>query len=247
MDIKSFLDSTYLKTAKQAGITDKETTDLVTKCIQEAIDEHFKLVMIRPEYVALAKKMIHHQQSKVLVGTVISFPEGTNTTEEKRQEINNALQNGADDIDVVCNYSAFKNGQIQLVKQEIQELTKQVLDMNKTIKWIIEVAALSDAEIIQLSCLIKNTIITHFKEEQYQHVFVKSSTGFFETKNGQPNGATLPTIILMLENASPLPIKAAGGVKNHDDALAMIQLGVKRIGTSAAKAITDGTTFITSY
>jgi deoxyribose-phosphate aldolase len=247
MDIKSFLDSTYLKTAKQAGISNEETIDLVTKCIQEAIDEHFKLVMIRPEYVALAKKMIHQQQSKVLVGTVISFPEGTNTLEEKSQEINNALQNGADDIDVVCNYTAFKNGNIQLVKKEIEELTKQVLDKNKTIKWIIEVAALSDTEIIQLSCLIKNTIITHCKEEQYQHVFVKSSTGFFETKNGQPNGATLPTIILMLENASPLPIKAAGGVKNHDDALALIQLGVKRIGTSAAKAIAHGTTSLTNY
>ena len=111
---------------------------------------------------------------------------------------------------------------------------------NKVIKWIIEVAALNNKQIIQLSTLIKNVVISNFKEDTYPSVFVKSSTGFYKTKDNLPNGATLPSIIMMLENASPLPIKAAGGVRNHEEAINLIRLGVKRIGTSAAKLISSG-------
>ena len=71
-------------------------------------------------------------------------------------------------------------------------------------------------------------------------MFVKSSTGFYKTADNIPNGATLPTIKLMLENSFPLPVKAAGGVRTYDEAIAMIRLGVKRIGTSSAKAIVTG-------
>ena len=84
-------------------------------------------------------------------------------------------------------------------------------------------------------------VISNFKEEHYASVFVKSSTGFYKTEDNLPNGATIPTIVMMLENASPLPIKAAGGVRNYQEAQDMIRLGVKRIGTSSAKAIIDGT------
>ena len=90
------------------------------------------------------------------------------------------------------------------------------------------------------SALIKNLVITNFKEENYASVFVKSSTGFYKTENNLPNGATVPTIALMLENASPLPVKAAGGVRTYEEAVEMIRLGVKRIGTSGAKAIANG-------
>ena len=83
-------------------------------------------------------------------------------------------------------------------------------------------------------------MISNFKEDDYAAVFVKSSTGFYETQNDLPNGATIPSIIMMLENASPLPIKAAGGIRSHEDAIEMIGLGVKRIGTSAAKEIANG-------
>ena len=110
----------------------------------------------------------------------------------------------------------------------------------KAIKFIIEVAALTNHQIVQISVLIKNTIIANFKEENFAHIFVKSSTGFYNTEDNLPNGATIPTIILMLENSNPLPVKAAGGVRTLDEALAMIRLGVKRIGTSAAKTIADG-------
>ena len=85
-----------------------------------------------------------------------------------------------------------------------------------------------------------NYVNSNFKEEYYASVFVKSSTGFYKTKDNLPNGATIETIIMMLENASPLPVKAAGGVRTYEEAVAMIQFGVKRIGTSAAKTIANG-------
>ena len=240
MDVKQYLDSTYLKTAEQANLSEIEDIKVVSFFVQEAINHHFKLIMIRPKHVALAKKMITEAASKVLVGTVISFPEGTNTLEEKLAEAEKAIQDGVDELDFVCNYLAFKNGNITLVREEVLKCTLFGLSHHKTVKWIIEVAALTNQEIIQLSALIKNVVLSNCKEDQYASVFVKSSTGFYKTDNDKPNGATIPSIIMMLENSSPLPIKAAGGVRSYEEALEMIQLGVKRIGTSSALAIISG-------
>lgn len=240
MNVKQYLDSTYLKTASQAGLSEADNEVVVKNVIEEAIQESFKLIMIRPEYVSLAKKMIAEANSVLLVGTVIDFPEGKSSLETKIKEANEAIANGADDLDFVCNYEAFKNGDTDLVKQEILIGTQIGLANDKTVKWIIEVAALTDKEIIQLSALIKNVVMSNFKEDDFDSVFVKSSTGFYNTENGLPNGATVPTIIMMLENASPLPVKAAGGVRSFEEASEMILLGVKRIGTSAAKAIANG-------
>ena len=239
MDIKKYLDSTCLKTSKQAGITKSENMLVAQSFIQEAINEDFKLIMIRPDMVSLAKKMIVEANSKVNIGTVIDFPKGKSTLGFKLAEAQKAIDDGVDDLDFVCNYKAFKKGEIDLVKNEILTCTTLGLENHKTVKWIIEVAALNNKQIIQLSVLIKNLVISNFKEEQYASVFVKSSTGFYKTKNNLPNGATRETIILMLENASPLPVKAAGGVRTRDEALDMIRLGVKRIGTSAAKSIAN--------
>lgn len=247
MNIKQYLDSTYLKTAIQAGLSKAENAIVVKKCIQEAIDEHFKLIMIRPNMVSTAKEMITKANSSLLIGTVIDFPEGKSRVEVKIAEAIQAIEDGADDLDFVCNYEAFKNGNIDLVKDEVLKCTLFGLENNKVVKWIIEVAALDDKQIIQLSVLIKNIVISNFKEELYQSVFVKSSTGFYKTVDSLPNGATIPTIIMMLENASPLPVKAAGGVRTYDEAVEMIRLGVKRIGTSAAKAIADGQNSPTDY
>ena len=240
MSVQQYLDSTYLKTPEQAGLSGTENIKVVESFIQEATEEGFKLIMIRPNMVKLADKMIKKANSKLTIGTVIGFPEGTYTLEEKLAEAQQAIDDGADDLDFVCNYEAFKRGEINLVKREILEGTKLGLAHHKIVKWIIEVAALSGDQIIQLSALIKNVVMANFKEENYSSVFVKSSTGFYKTKDGLPNGATIPTIIMMLENASPLPIKAAGGVRTYDEALEMIRLGVKRIGTSSAKAIANG-------
>ena len=247
MNIKHYLDSTYLKTPKQAGVSEKENIKIVEDFVSEAIKEEFKLVMIRPEMVKLAKKMITNANSKVTIGTVISFPEGTHSLKSKLIEAQKAIEDGADDLDFVCNYEAFKNGAIDLVKNEILEGTKLGLSHHKIVKWIIEVAALNTDQIIKFSTLIKNVVISNFKEDNYSSVFIKSSTGFYSTENGAPNGATIASITYMIENGSPLSIKAAGGMRTFDEALAMIRLGVKRIGTSSAKAIANGQTTTDEY
>jgi deoxyribose-phosphate aldolase len=238
MDIKQYLDSTYLKKAEQSGLPEAANTAVVESCIAEAIAQGFKLVMIRPEHVAMARQMVDAAKSSVKVGTVIDFPKGESPIAQKLAEAQKAIADGADELDFVCNYNAFKNGDSDLVREEIYAGTKLALQYLKTVKWIIEVAALTEREIAQLSALIKGVVVSNF-EGHYNEVFVKSSTGFFETENGLPNGATVPAIITMLENASPLPVKAAGGVRTFEEAIEMINLGVKRIGTSAAKTIAE--------
>ena len=101
MNIKQYLDSTYLKTAAQANLSEKENTEVVKNCIQEAIDNDFKLIMIRPDKVAMARKMIHEANSKVTIGTVIDFPLGNGTLEDKLAEAKQAIENGVDDLDYV--------------------------------------------------------------------------------------------------------------------------------------------------
>ena len=242
MDIKQYLDSTYLRTAEQANLTEEENTSVVKQNIQEAIDEQFKLIMIRPEYIKMARKMINEEQSNLVIGTVIDFPEGTSSIENKINEAEQAILDGVDELDYVVNYEAFKKGDVSLIKDEVISCTRLGLLHHKVVKFIIEVAALSDDEIIKISSLIKNTVVANFDEKSYPNVFVKSSTGFYKTVDGKPNGATIPTITLMIENSHPLPVKAAGGVRTLQEALEMIRLGVKRIGTSAAKTIVDGKT-----
>jgi deoxyribose-phosphate aldolase len=240
MNIKSYLDATYLKTAIQAHLSEKGNKKVVEEFIQEVVDEGFKLVMIRPEYVEMAYEMIADSNSKTLVGTVIDFPDGNSSLNEKLAEAQKAIDCNADELDFVINYEAFKNEEIQNIRNEIIACAKLCLNNKKTVKFIIEVAALTDKQIIQISALIKNTVIANFKEDNYANIFVKSSTGFYQTKDNLPNGATKESIIMMIENASPLPVKASGGIRNLEEAQQMIQLGVKRIGTSAAKIIANG-------
>lgn len=247
MNIKNYLDATYLKTAAQAQLSEEENAQHITAFIQEAIAEEYKLVMLRPEWVSLAKQLIAAVNSKVTIGTVIDFPLGQSSLEAKLAEAQLAIENGADDLDFVCNYEAFKHGNLDLVKKEILACTQLGLDHHKIVKWIIEVAALQPKQIVQLTTLIKNCVIANFKEHCYNQVFIKSSTGFYVTPANEPNGATQEAIILMLENGFPLPIKAAGGVRNYEEAVAMIRLGVKRIGTSAAKQIAHGEAHESAY
>lgn len=240
MDIRQYLDSTYLKTAEQAGISEGKNIEVVKAAVNEAVAENYKLVMIRPEMVAMSRKMISDAGSKVSVGTVIDFPLGKGTLQEKLDEAEQAIQDGADDLDFVLDYEGFKEGNVSAVKEQVLECTRLGLHHNKTVKWIIEIAALNDHEIVQLSALVKNVVLSNFDESSYSRVFVKSSTGFYKTRDGIPNGATFPGIKLMLENSFPLPVKAAGGVRTPEEVQQMIALGVKRIGTSSAKAIVAG-------
>jgi len=240
MNINKYLDSTYLKTPSQANISQKETQQKVFELIDEAITNEFKLVMIRPDFVSIAKERISKANSNVLVGTVIGFHEGTNTTENKLSEAQKAIDDHADELDFVINYTAFLEGKINLVKSEIFKGTKLALDNAKIVKWIIEIAALNNQQIIAITQLIRDVVLNSFGEENADKVFVKSSTGFFKTIDDKPNGATFEAMQLIADNAKPLQIKAAGGVKSYADAKKMVKIGVTRIGTSSAKIISEG-------
>lgn len=236
-DLKKYLDSTFLKTVSDfAGDESKYMLEL-EKVIDEAIAEEFKLVMIRPEYVSFARRKVTALNSSLLIGTVIDFPVGDGGEAAKLEEALKAIDDGADELDFVVNYKGFKAGEIADVRKEIENCTLFSLRKGKVVKWIIETAALSDKEIIQLTTLVKKVVLSRCEEKDYNKVFVKSSTGFYQTAVGSPNGATLHSLTLMLENSGPLPIKASGGIKNREQALSMLNLGVKRLGTSSAKNI----------
>ena len=247
MKLSQYIDSTYLKLPSQANISVEETKKKLTLLIDEAIKCNFKLVMIRANYISLAKELITNANSNVLIGTVIGFHEGTYSLESKLKEAQEAINLGVDELDFVVNYEAFKNSETALVEQEILKGTQIGLKNNKVVKWIIEVAALSNEQIASISGLIKKVVIANFGEEKAKNVFVKSSTGFYKTEEGKPNGATFETIKIMSDNARPLKIKAAGGVKTREDALKMITLGVQRIGTSSAKQIVESIKNNTEY
>lgn len=238
-NVNDFLDATYLKTPEQVNISKLENDALVEELLQNAVKHKYKCVMIRPEYVATAKQYFVKNKSKVLVGTVIDFPEGTASSEEKLSQAQLAIDNGADDLDFVIDYQAFKNGDLALVQNQVKDCTQLCLQHHKTVKWIIETAALSNKEIILITALIKNVVIRNFKETDYANVFVKSSTGFYKTTNNQPNGATPNAITVILENATPLSVKASGGIKTLSEVLFYLEMGVKRIGTSAQKEIIE--------
>jgi len=240
MKVNKYLDSTYLKTAEQANISEEETKKNVQELVLEAIENNFVLAMIRPQFVAMAREMVKKANSNTFIGTVIGFHEGTNSTTEKLDEAQIAIDNDVDELDYVVNYDAFKEGKINLVKAEVFKGSKLALDNNKVAKWIIEIAALTNEEIISITQLIRDVVLDNFGEEKAAKVFVKSSTGFYKTEEGKPNGATFEAMKLIVENAKPLPAKAAGGVRSYDDAVKMVELGVTRIGTSSAKLIADG-------
>lgn len=237
MNIAQYLDSTYLKTPEQSGISHEETLQLDKELTQEAIDNGIFAVMIRPDYVADIKKYIQDKNSNVVVGTVIGFHEGTYSVEEKLAEASKAIEDGADELDFVINYNAYLQGNIDLVKHEFVQCTKLSLEHHKIAKWIIEIAALTDSQIADLTKNISNWAEENFSVNDLTRIFVKSSTGFYKTENGKPNGATFEGVKIMLDNAGKLPVKAAGGVRTPEDAEKMINMGVKRIGTSSALAL----------
>ena len=236
MNIKDYLDSTYLKTPEQSGLTEAETWKKVKELTLEAIQNNFFAVMIRPDLVKKVRELLDENKNKVVLGTVISFPEGNSDMEDKLEEAKQAIADGADELDFVINYNAFKSGNTHGVAQEVKACNELVLSQGKVIKWIIEAAALNDKEIAEITSLIRSVTQENFAGQEDQ-VFVKSSTGFYKTNDGSPNGATKHNIQIMLQNAGKLPVKAAGGVRNHQEAVEMLDLGVKRIGTSSALAI----------
>lgn len=237
MKINTYLDSTYLKTPAQSGLSEEKTLETVFNLAQEAIENDIFAVMIRPDYVKQMRAFLSEKNSNVVIGTVIGFHEGTYSIEHKLAEATKAIEDGVDELDFVINYEAYKNGELELVKKEFVECTKLCLDNGKIAKWIIEIAALTDEQIADITKKISTWAEENFKAEDLVKIFVKSSTGFFKTEGGKPNGATVEGIKIMLANAGKLPVKAAGGVRTPEEAENMIEMGVKRIGTSSALAL----------
>ncbi|MBL7861454.1 MAG: deoxyribose-phosphate aldolase [Cyclobacteriaceae bacterium] len=187
----------------------------IDKLVDEARQHNFLGICVPPFWVKRAKREIGEE--KITLVTVAGFPLGYNLTETKLDEIKRAIDNGADEIDVVWNVSSFKTG-LPWTKIEIAKCSKLVHDHQKILKVIIETAYLSDAEIVEGSKLCADAGAD----------FVKTSTGF------APSGATVDHIRLMRQAVpAEVGIKASGGVKSREQAIQLIEAGADRLGTSS--------------
>ncbi len=195
------------------------SSDIAQLC-EEAMLHHFVAVCVPPCYVSLAKEFL--QGTKILVATVVGFPLGYNTASIKVEEAIEAMNHGADEIDVVQNISLVKSGDFARAAEEIARITQEVHARHKAIKVILETSYLTDAEIVEC-CKCYGALGVDF---------VKTSTGFSD------NGAKAETVALMRQNLPQnVQIKASGGIRTYADAMAMMQAGATRIGASAGVAI----------
>jgi len=213
MELNSYIDHTNLK---QVGTL----KDIEALC-NEAINYHFASVCVAPYYVPLAKKLL--KGSTVSVCTVIGFPNGYSTKEVKVFEAINAVENGADEIDMVININAVKNKDFDYVKDEIEEI-RDAID-GHVLKVIIETCFLTEEEIAKMTKICNETYVN----------FIKTSTGFGS------RGASIEDLKIINENKNEvLEIKASGGIKTLEDAEAFIKEGATRLGTSSGVAIMKG-------
>ena len=177
-------------------------------------------VCIPPSYV---KKVKDYVQDKMKVCTVIGFPNGYNTTAVKCFEAENAVKNGADEIDMVINVGWLKSGRYDDTEEDIREVKKACGD--KHLKVIIECCLLTDEEKV-IACRLA---------EKAGADFVKTSTGFSK------GGATVEDVALMRKTVGDrLGVKAAGGIRDAETAVAMIKAGANRLGCSAGIKIIEG-------
>jgi len=228
VNIASYLDSTYLKTSAESGISEIETKEIVVNSINEAIDANFACIMIRSEFIEIAKELIEKSKSKLKIGTVVDFPFGNSSTKQKIAEGKLAIKSGAYDIDYVCDYNAFKIGSLDKFDLDIIEGTKLVLENKKIVKWIIETGALSSHEIRGIAERISKLVESNFPQNASK-VFIKTSTGYYSDY-----GATVKDVKAIKSVARNLQIKASGGISNLKDCLEMLRAGATRIGTSKA-------------
>ena len=122
-------------------------------------------VMIRPDYVRSIRELLDENKSDVVLGTVIGFHEGTYDLKEKLTEAQKAIADGADELDFVINFEAFKKGEIEKVEEEVETCTVVALREGKVVKWIIETAALTDEEIIAITQLVRDIVLNKIGEE----------------------------------------------------------------------------------
>ena len=215
-ELAKLIDSTLVKAVA--------TKSEIEKLCQEAIQYGFRCAVVNPVYVKFAAKLL--EDSNVKVCSTVGFPFGVSLSEIKAWEAVKAVEDGAEELDMVINLSALKSGDYEFVKRDIaavldvKRLSKEVI-----VKVIIETAYLTRDEKIIACKLVKEAGAD----------FVKTSTGLFG------GGATVEDVRLMRQTVGKnMGVKAAGGIRTYADAIAMIEAGANRLGTSTAVAIIKG-------
>jgi deoxyribose-phosphate aldolase len=218
-----------LKDTNVAGMIDHTmlnpdaTPDQITKLCDEAKKYSFASVCVNPAYVQLCKKLL--TGSNVKVCTVIGFPLGSTTTDVKKVEAEQAIENGADEVDMVINVGQLKGENFDYVENDIRTVVNVAKRNNVLTKVIIETALLTDKEKVEASLISKKAGAD----------FVKTSTGFSK------GGATVGDVALMKYVVGKgVGVKASGGIRSKEDAEAMIASGADRIGASASVKIVSG-------
>jgi deoxyribose-phosphate aldolase len=188
----------------------------VEKLCAEAVEHNFYGVCVIPYFVRNAKNFLKGSNVKLI--TVVGFPFGYNHTPAKVEEVKKVIDAGADEIDMVMNVAALKNGDYNVVANDIESVAMAVHMHNKIIKVIIESGVLSDDEIVKACEICANAGVN----------FVKTSTGYAE------KGSTVEAVQLIRKTLpEKIKIKASGGIKTKEFALKLIEAGADRIGTSS--------------
>ena len=208
-DLAAAIDLTLLK---------PETTKKdVERLCKDAIQYGFYGVCIPPYLLATAKQILKNNDTRLI--TVVGFPMGYSATNTKAEETKKAINDGADEIDMVINISALKSGNLSYVKDDIQSITTLCRLHSKVVKVIIETTLLTNEEIAKVCEICAEAKVD----------FVKTSTGFFGAV------ADLDTIKL-LRSLLPkgIKIKASGGIRTREQAAELLKAGAARLGTSSA-------------
>ena len=188
----------------------------------EAKEYHFKMVAINQVQSKICAQFL--KDTDVNVGAAISFPLGQTSIESKVYETEDAIKNGATEIDYVINLTEVKNGNFDYIKDEMERIVSVCTDHNVISKVIFENAYLSKEEIVTLSKIAK----------EVKPDFIKTSTGM------APTGATVEDVKLMKEIVGDeVKVKAAGGVRDVDTFIKMVKNGAERIGTSSGIKIIE--------
>ena len=213
-DMAKYIDHTYLK--PEASVNE------IRKICDEAKKYHCASVCVNPSYIQYVAQQL--EVSGVTPCCVIAFPFGTSTPEAKAFEASDAASKGAREIDMVINVGAIKSGDWLLVKRDIEGVVNAVKGRAK-VKVIIEACLLTDEEKVKACTVAKLA----------GAAFVKTSTGY------STGGATVEDVRLMRETVGPeMGVKASGGVRTYDDAIAMLKAGANRLGCSSTMKIVSG-------
>ena len=215
MSIAQFIDHTLLKPS--ATLADIEKT------CNESIQYGFAAVCIPPYFVKDGRQILGDARPKL--ATVIGFPFGYSHYQAKLAEVEQAINDGADELDIVMNIAAFKTNDLAYLETEIDILTKPAKEKRRLVKLIIETGILTNEEIIRCCELFR-----HFPVD-----FLKTSTGYAE------KGASVEAVQLMRKHLpASIQIKASGGIRNYEFAKQLIDSGATRLGCSASVAIVRG-------